>query len=120
MGKTTAERRAHARFPKSFSLETMTEPVGAVARMSGSNLSLGGLYCSSAADFPEMTRLAVVLALPVGTDPIKIQPINAEAVVIRRRKLNSSSGDAGYELGLFFNSMSDMDRERLARYLASP
>jgi hypothetical protein len=83
------------------------------------NLSLGGLYCTSTTDFPEMTRLAVRLVLPErGTECGA--PLDVEAVVVRRRALGSggTAGNGRYELALFFSSMSDHQRERLARFLA--
>jgi hypothetical protein len=87
--------------------------------MVASDLSLGGLYCSSAADFPEMTRLAVRLLLPSnGARGADADPLDLEAVVVRRKKLPSSAGTPRVELALFFTSMSDLQRERIAKYLA--
>lgn len=121
MTKTTVERRAHARYPKSFELESHPGPDGIVARMVARDLSLGGLYCSTTADLPEMTRLAVRLLLsertPAATDG---DPVDVEAVVVRRRKLPSATGSDRFELALFFTNMTDENRERLARFLAHP
>ena len=78
-------------------------------------LTLGGLYCSSSKDYPEMTRLAVRLQLPSAPAP---EPIDVEAVVVRREKLASVSGNGRYELALFFTKMTDDARDTLARYLA--
>jgi len=80
--------------------------------MTASDLSLGGLYCSSTRDYPEMTRLAVRLRLPSDA------PIDVEAVVVRRERRASVSGEGRYELALFFTGMSDGARETLARFLA--
>jgi hypothetical protein len=79
--------------------------------MTASDLSLGGLYCSSSRDYPEMTRLAVRLRLDE-------EPLDVEAVVVRREPRESASGNGRYELALFFTSMSDDARETLARFLA--
>jgi PilZ domain-containing protein len=80
--------------------------------MTASDLSLGGLYCSSTRDYPEMTRLAVRLRLPSDA------PIDVEAVVVRRERRASVTGEGRYELALFFTGMSDGARETLARFLA--
>jgi len=119
VSKGTAERRLHARFPRSFEIESKDGVGGAVARMVARDLSLGGLHCSSSQDFAEMTRLAVRLLLPA-TDAAAVQAdsLDAEAVVVRRRKLKSATGNSRYELALYFTAMSDTDRERLARFLA--
>lgn len=119
MRKSPVDRRSHARFTASFELEGASEPGGSIARMVASDLSLGGLHCSSAADFPEMTRLAVRLLLPAdgATRPVA-EPLDLEAVVVRRKKLQSAAGSPRVELALFFTSMSDFQRERLAKFLA--
>lgn len=111
MSRSTVERRSHARFAHAFEIEGPTEADGSVARMTASDLSLGGLYCSSSRDYPEMTRLAVRLRL-------EEEPIDVEAVVVRREARASASGNGRYELALFFTSMSDDARETLARFLA--
>ena len=113
------ERRRHARFPRSFEIEGKDGSGGTVARMVASDLSLGGLYCSSSEDFAEMTRLAVRLLLPaIDDDKARPETLDAEAVVVRRRKIKSAAGNGRFELALFFTGISDADRERLARYLA--
>ena len=112
-----AERRAHARYPKNFDVAAKTD--GTLARMEAKDLSLGGLSCASPADFPEMTRLGVTLLLPAGNgkaaDPI---PVDVEAIVVRRRKLESSTGSPRFELALYFTRMTDAQRQVLARFIA--
>ena len=115
MTPTTVERRSHARFPHQFEIEGPQDDHGTHARMVASDLSLGGLHCSSSQDYPEMTRLAVRLLLPDGN---RAETVDVEAVVVRRMELASSSGAARFELGLFFTGLSDDARARLARFLA--
>jgi len=112
---TTVERRSHARFPHQFEIEGPQDENGTVARMVASDLSLGGLHCSSSTDYPEMTRVAVRLILPNGG---RVETLDVEAVVVRRMELASSSGSKRFELGLFFTGLSDEARTRLARFLA--
>ena len=116
MSRPRTERRAHARYEIQFDVETR-DP-GVVARLEARDLSLGGLYCASPTDFPEMTRLGVTLLLPNGNGSGKPMPLDVEAVVVRRTKLPSATGTPRYELGLYFTQMTDMQRERIARYLA--
>lgn len=115
MTPTTVERRSHARFPHQFEIEGREDEKGTVARMVASDLSLGGLHCSSSQDYPEMTRLAVRLVLPNGE---RHEPLDVEAVVVRRMELASSAGGQRFELGLFFTGLSDEARARIARFLA--
>jgi len=118
LAKPTVERRAHARFSKSLKIEGKSPDGNATATMIASDLSLGGLYCTSTTRFPEMTRLSVRLMLPNAKDGD--HALDVEAVVVREQKLKSSTGNSRYELALLFTRMSDPQRERLARYLAQP
>jgi hypothetical protein len=89
--------------------------------MVASNLSAGGLYCTSTADFPEMTRLAVRLMLPGDDDERDAaQPVDVEAVVVRREELSSTNGDPRYRLALFFTKVDDDARRRLAGFVEQP
>ena len=115
MTPTTVERRSHARFSHQFEIEGPQDDRGTQARMVASDLSLGGLHCSSSRDYPDMTRLAVRLLLPNGS---RVETLDVEAVVVRRMELASSSGAPRFELGLFFTGLSDEGRTRLARFLA--
>jgi hypothetical protein len=116
LAKPTIERRAHARFRKSVEIEGRSSHGDATAMMIASDLSLGGLYCTSTTRFPEMTRLSVRLNLP--GEGNNNGALELEAVVVREQKLDSASGNSRYELALFFTGMSDPQRERLARFLA--
>jgi len=109
--KTLVERRSHPRHALAVEIETSSEQQpGHLARMTTHDLSMGGLYCSSTADFPEMTRLAVRLMLP--------EPLEVEAVVVRRRAL-PSLGAPRFELALYFPWLSPDQRNRLGRFLES-
>jgi hypothetical protein len=113
------ERRAHRRHDTELSMHGTSEEGAVVARMVAKNLSLGGLYCTSARDFPEMTRLAVRLMLP---DPGNggTEPLDVEAVVVRREELaEGSNGDQRYELALYFPSLKRAAKRRLEGFLAS-
>lgn len=118
MSKPATERRAHRRVETSFPLQGVSEAGGAVARMVAKDLSLGGLRCTSSADYPEMTRLAVTLLLPLagGTEP---SPVSLEAVVVRRELVATAvSGEPRFELSLFFTRVDDSARACLASFLA--
>ena len=117
MARQHVERRSHARFPTTVELEGTPQAGGIVARMVARDLSLGGLYCVSSVDFPEMTRLQVRLMLPERRTG-ESEPLDVEAVVVRHRPLASVTGNGRFELALFFATLGDTERERLARYLA--
>jgi hypothetical protein len=87
--------------------------------MTASNLSLGGLQCTSAAGFPEMTRLAVRMMLPIQhSDSSDTEPLDLEAVVVRCEEIaESCCGDARYRLALFFTQLDDSVRDRLSEFI---
>ena len=117
MSDSNVERRAHPRIQTRFDLQGGPGTGETTARMVANNLSLGGLCCTSTDDFPEMTRLAVRLMLPLNGET-RSEPVEIEAVVVRRRELNgSSSGDPRFELSLFFTEVDDDVRSRLDAYI---
>jgi hypothetical protein len=119
LSDSNTDRRAHPRYPSEVEVQGTPEEGGVVARMVASNLSMGGLQCTSTADFPEMTRLAVRLMLPTKVNGrLETRPVDVEAVVVRREPMTSaSSGEERFELALFFTGVSTGDREILGRYL---
>ena len=118
MTKNPAERRTHPRTATELELQVTPEKGGVVARVVARNISMGGLYCMSKADFPEMTRLEVRLMLPLRNGHRgDSEPLDVEAVVVRRREVPSSNGDPRFELGLFFTNLDDSARETIKRFL---
>jgi hypothetical protein len=115
--QAASDRRTHPRYSTRVELQGTPDQGGVVARMVARNLSLSGLYCSSTADFAEMTRLAIRLLLPGNNGDA--ESLDLEAVVVRRRKLPSASGEPRYELALFFTGLDNGMRRRLGRFLAT-
>jgi hypothetical protein len=114
------ERRAHERHDTELDIHGSPDQGGVVARMVARNLSLGGLYCTSSTDFPEMARLAVRLMLPVnsgnpGSD--ETEPVDLEAVVVRREEVPGSTGRSRFELALYFTHVEQATRRQLQRFL---
>ena len=117
MSNSVDERRKHQRRDTVLSMQGKDDGGEVVARMTAKNLSLGGLYCTSSKDYPEMTRLAVRLMLP---DPgaTGTSPLDLEAVVVRRQELRQgTNGDDRYELALFFPTLESQAKQRLQSFL---
>lgn len=111
------ERRAHPRY--CAELEVHGEGAGGVeATMVTENLSMGGVYCTSPVDFPEMTRLAIRLPLPANPDSNKQEVLRIGAVVVRREEVSSGNCRPNYMLALLFTEMDEETGEILARFLA--
>ena len=113
------ERRVHDRFVTELDIQGSPDEGGVVARMVARNLSLGGLYCTSTTDFPEMTRLAVRLQLPLknGGDDIHTESVDLEAVVVRRTESTRSNGTEKFDLALFFTNIDHEKKEQIQRYI---
>ncbi len=118
MSKTSLkERRVHERHDIHVNLQGTPDSGGIVARMVASNLSLGGLYCTSVTDFPEMTRLAVRLVLPIHHSETEGEPVDLEAVVVRRDEVQGTNGRPRYDFALYFTNVDASSQEQLKRYL---
>ncbi len=118
MSKTSVkERRIHERHAINVNLQGTPDHGGIVARMVASNLSLGGLYCNSITDFPEMTRLAVRLMLPIDPSETEGEPVDLEAVVVRREEVRGTNGQPRYDFALYFTNIDASAQEQLKRYL---
>lgn len=118
MTEQRVERRAHRRVKAGFELQGLAQG-DVVARMTASDLSLGGICCVSGVDFPEMTRLGVRLMLPLDDsgEPVAVE---AEAVVVRREVRPSAAGndDARYKLSLFFTRLDAASKQNIATFIA--
>lgn len=120
MVKSTVERRAHRRVRKSFDLHGAPPDGATTARMVASDLSAGGLYCTSTRDFPEMTRLSVRLMLPRnGRDADDPVPVDVDAVVVRRDEVDSPTGNLRYALALLFTGLTAEQRAIIHRCIDS-
>jgi len=118
LNKTSVkERRVHERHAINVTLQGTPDQGGIVARMIASNLSLGGLYCTSNSDFPEMTRLAVRLMLPMDQSETGSEPVDLEAVVVRREESRSTNGNPRYDIALYFTNVDPSAHDQLKRYL---
>ncbi len=117
MGREIADKRANPRISAVFDLQGTPAKGGGVARMEGADLSLGGLRCTSTADFQEMTQLAVRLLLPIEGNG-QAEPVDVRAVVVRRTEIPSATQDASrFELALFFTGLEGDAKDRIKRFL---
>ena len=121
MSKTSIkERRAHERHATELTMQGSPDQGGVVARMVARNLSLGGLYCTSTRDFQEMARLAVRLMLPMqngNPEEKDLQPVDLEAVVVRREEMHGRGGKPRFDLALYFTNVETATERQIQCYL---
>ncbi len=91
---------------------------GEMVEMQLANVSLGGAYCYSPRAIEPMTKIEVVLELPVENG---VQPVRTDAVVVRAERESACEGKdvPSYHLALWFQHMSEEDRTHLMRYLGT-
>jgi len=119
LDNSSTDRRAHPRYERELEIESGNGSGVVLARMLSRNLSIGGVSCISSQDIPEMTRLSVRLMLPQSPTPdAVVEPLDVEAVVVRRRPVDSpSGGNERYELALFFPKLEAQQKRRLRDFL---
>jgi hypothetical protein len=111
------ERRKYPRLETEIVLRGIPEDGEGEALLVTENLSLGGVYCTSSVDIPEMTCLAVQMTLPAGGNGDKVETIEVEAVVVRREVASSASRH--FKLALLFTFLDERATDLLAIYLSS-
>jgi len=110
------EKRASPRVAADLKLYLAEK--GEMLEMQLTNVSLGGAYCHSPRPIEPMTKIEVVLELPV-TDGVR--PVRTEAVVVRAERESACDGKdvPSYHLALWFQKMSEEHRTQLMRYLGT-
>jgi hypothetical protein len=112
------ERRKHPRIATEIVLRGMPEDGGDSVQLVTENVSMGGVYCTSSVDLPEMTCLAVQMTLPgVGGDGSSADVIDVQAVVVRRELISDEEG-THFKLALLFTYLDERATELLSKYLA--
>lgn len=116
-GSKGRDQRKHPRIDSRFQIRSGVDP-GDLLEMESLNLSLEGVYCSTARHVPVMTKLLLTLHLPAvpGLAPPSPEGIQTEAVVVRVEPDPDGKGER-YNLALFFSQMAKKDRVRLAEFL---
>ena len=77
------------------------------------NISTSGVYCSLSYYLEPMTKLRVRLQLPAPES----REIHCHGVVVRVQPPSASPSASLYHLAIFFNDLSDRDRDALARFV---
>lgn len=81
------------------------------------NVSGSGAYCAINKPVAEMTKLDIVMLVPIRKNKIKgIKKINCKGVVVRNQFMPDDQ-KRPYHIGIYFNEMKDSDRQILLSYL---
>ena len=83
------------------------------------NISASGAYCPVSKPLAPMTKLRLVLLLPVKKiRSTQIKKINCEGVVVRLDNV-SDNGKYPYRAGIFFSTISEPDKKLLRSHIQS-
>jgi len=83
------------------------------------NISSTGAYCPVNRKLAPMTKIQMVLLIPIKKNRSKlIKKINCQGVVVRLENIKDSE-KYPYRAGIFFNQIDDSDKKALRFYIQS-
>ena len=109
------ERRQYPRVQKSLPLKLSDAEFDVLTETK--NISGNGVYCAIDKSLPVMTKLAIVLLVPVKKNRQKgIRKITCQGVVVRKEYVKDD-GKHSYHVGIYFNDIKEKDRKVLLSYI---
>ncbi len=83
------------------------------------NISGSGAYCAVDEDIEPMTKMSVILLVPMVKGGRKLlKRINCTGVVVRKEKVREN-GRRAYNIGIYFSDLKKTDRKVLLSYIDS-
>ena len=81
------------------------------------NISGNGVYCAIDKRIPSMTKLKIILLVPLKRNNKKVlKKINCHGVVIRQENKEDSAQHT-YHTGIYFNEIKESDRKIILSYI---
>ncbi|MDD4954964.1 MAG: PilZ domain-containing protein [Candidatus Omnitrophica bacterium] len=111
------EKRSYPRVTGSLALKLCADDCDLVTETK--NISASGAYCAVNKSIEPMTKLSMVLLVPLNTTNHKdVKKINCKGVVVRSEHIQDN-GRQSYCLGIYFSEIKENDRRILASYISS-
>ena len=111
------ERRKSLRLDKNLSIKLSDTEFDVLTETK--NISASGAYCPVSKPLALMTKLNVVLLVPLKTSRTKIiKKINCCGVVVRQEQVQDN-GKYAYRVGIYFSDLKENDRKALSSYINS-
>lgn len=111
------ERRKSPRINKALSIKLSDSESGILTETK--NISATGAYCPVSKPLKLMTKLRLVLLVPIKKNRTKtIKKIECEGIVVRLETIEDKS-KYPYRVGIFFNQVNDHDKKSLRSYIQS-
>ncbi len=114
------ERRKYPRLDKSLPIKLKQDPERNFdIATETTNISASGAYCAVTKSIAPMTKLKLVLLLPIHQSKMKkVRKIDCQGIVVRKEK-NNNNKKFPYRIGIFFNEIDSQDRKFLHSYINS-
>ncbi|MCF7907689.1 MAG: PilZ domain-containing protein [Candidatus Omnitrophica bacterium] len=111
------ERRKSTRINKVLSVKLSDSEFDILTETK--NISATGAYCPVSKPLDLMTKLRLVLLIPIQKNRTKtIKKISCEGIVVRL-ETTKDKGKYPYRAGIFFNEINDQDKKSLLSYIQS-
>lgn len=83
------------------------------------NLSASGIYCKVEREIPLMSRVKLMLMVPIdGKDGIRQVSIEVEGVVVRQHPVIIDGRVKHYDIAIFFENLEPRQREMISGYIS--
>lgn len=118
MVNKTVERRKYPRVEKSLPLKISREDLDIITETK--NISCSGAYCQIDKYLPLMSKVEIVLLLPIESHNKKIitKKIKCIGVVVRSEPVILKGVDSAYHnVAIFFTELNKADRNTIAQYI---
>ena len=117
MSNQKNERRKYPRLKKNLPLEISKEDFNIVTEVE--NISCSGVYCQIDRFFPLMSKVEIVLLIPVQSRNKTItKKINCGGVIVRSEPVILKDTDSAHNnVAIFFAEIKESDRNIIAQYI---
>ena len=84
------------------------------------NISASGVYCKVDKELPLLSRVKIILMLPIDASDkkSKTNKMEVEGVVVREHPVIENGELKHYDLAILFDNLSARDREAIKEYVA--
>lgn len=112
------ERRGHKRIKNSeISIKLSGDGFSAITQ--SLDVSASGLYCKVDRKIPVMTRLRIMLSVPMAGSKSGAKSVSVEGVVVREHPVLEGDEIKHYDLAIFFDSLSPRNKKIINQYISS-
>lgn len=112
------ERRKHIRAKKNISVKLADTGFDVITETV--DISSSGAYCRVTRNLPVMSKIEVILLVPVKENENQTKKIRCKGVVVRTEPAILKDTDkAHYNIAVFFTDLSKKDQKMLEDYVAS-